>query len=91
MKRILLFFNITCVLITSYINTNIHSSRSVSLLSKDIYSFSLFNAAQAGLQMPALGLSVSFYGTNNDSYGTYPECDAEPAGCGVYTQKAMYI
>ena len=90
MKRTLLFFYITCVLITSCINTNIHSSRSVSLLSNDVYSFPLFNAAQTGRQMPALGLGVGFYGTNNESYGTYPECGAEPVGCGVYTEKAVY-
>ena len=64
MKRTLLFFYITCFLITSCINTNIHSFRSESLLSNDVYSFPLFNAAQTGLQMLAHGLGVGFYGTN---------------------------
>ncbi|CAF4285684.1 unnamed protein product [Adineta steineri] len=40
--------------------------------------------------MPALGLGTGFYGEQNVSYGTYPECGAEPPGCGPNTQKAVY-
>ncbi|CAF4311871.1 unnamed protein product, partial [Adineta steineri] len=45
---------------------------------------------QTGLHMPALGLGTGFYGEQNVPYGTYPECGAEPSGCGPNTQKAVY-
>ncbi|CAF1061527.1 unnamed protein product [Adineta steineri] len=53
--------------------------------------------------MPAIGLGLGFYGKNNEPYGTYPECGIEPhtdssghvipppPGCGLNTQKAVYI
>ncbi|CAF1387641.1 unnamed protein product [Adineta ricciae] len=84
------------------VNTHIHHSRSKPSVATPDSSFPLFNAAENNLKMPAVGLGLGFYGGNNEPYGTYPECGAEPhidssghinpppPGCGSNTQKAVY-
>ena len=56
----------------------------------DTSSFPLHNAAEAGLNLPAIGVGTGFYGSNLVPYGEYPECGAEPVGCGNNTQRAVY-
>ncbi|CAF3253026.1 unnamed protein product [Rotaria socialis] len=103
MKLLLLFPFVSCCFTPSLSNTNnVRISRSVPSLFTDVSSFPLFNSAQAGLCIPALGLGTGFYGMGNQAYGTYPECGAEPhndpsgsvlpppPGCGLNSQKAVY-
>lgn len=65
----------------------------------DAPSFPLFNAAEDGLHLPALGIGTGYYSMKNEPYGVYPECGAEPhgnppvpppPGCGFNTQKSVY-
>lgn len=67
-----------CVLTASLANT------------ADVPSFPLFNAAESGLQLPAIGFGTGFYSPEKKPYGVYPECGAEPVGCGPNTQRAVY-
>lgn len=39
--------------------------------------------------MPAIGLGTGGYGAKHNSYGAYPECWMEIAGCGNYTIQAV--
>jgi diketogulonate reductase-like aldo/keto reductase len=103
MKLPLLLLLFVCILTRSLVHTNrILTSRPVRSLFTDGPSFPLYNAAQAGLAMPALGLGTGSYGMNNEAYGTYPECGDEPhedplgppgpppPGCGLNAQKSVY-
>jgi len=49
----------------------------------------LKNAASPGQRMPAVGLGTGGYGATHNSYGSYPECWMEIAGCGNYTITAV--
>lgn len=96
MKLSVLFFLVV------YIFTSSLGSRSTRSLFDDVPSFPLYNAAETGLNLPALGLGTGFYGMENEPYGTYPECGDEPhenpsdppgpppPGCGLNTQKTVY-
>jgi diketogulonate reductase-like aldo/keto reductase len=103
MKLSLLFSLFIYALAPSLANTkNIRTSRPLKSLFADVPSFPLFNSAEAGLSLPALGLGTGFYGMENEPYGTYPECGDEPhddpsdppgpppPGCGSNSQKAVY-
>ncbi|CAF1501523.1 unnamed protein product [Adineta steineri] len=85
MKQSLSFFLFACVLTLA-----LRTSTATPSLFTNVHSFPLFNSAETGLHMPALGLGTGFYGEQNVPYGTYPECGAEPPGCGPSTQKAVY-
>ena len=56
----------------------------------EVSSFLLHNAAEPGLNLPAVGFGTGFYGINILPYGQYPECGAEPVGCANNTVKAVY-
>ena len=82
------------------INNN-HISRLVRSKFADVPSFPLYNAAETGLHLPALGGGTGFYGMQIQPYGHYPECGDEPhedpsppgpppPGCGNNTQKVVY-
>ena len=51
-------------------------------------SVPLYNTAQPGLEMPAIGLGTGAYGLLNRGYGVYPECFVEFLGCGEYATRA---
>ena len=84
-----------CILVyfITYAEATINNARvSQSARSKfaDISSFPLYNAAEMGLNLPAVGAGTGFYGQNILPYGKYPECGTERVGCGNNTQKAVY-
>eukprot|EP00043_Microstomoeca_roanoka_P005898 m.58781 g.58781 ORF g.58781 m.58781 type:complete len:389 (+) comp13175_c0_seq1:94-1260(+) len=50
----------------------------------------LFNTAEKGMRMPAIGLGTGGYNSNPAvGYNGYPECWAETTGCGNYTKTAV--
>jgi hypothetical protein len=101
MKQLVLFSLFAYVLTSSLANiNNIRISGFTHSSFADMPSFHLFNAAETGLHLPALGLGTGFYGMENEPYGKYPERgDAPhpqgdppgppPPGCGPNAQKAV--
>ena len=62
-----------------------------ALAAPSMPSFPLYNAAEAGLRIPALGVGLGGYGFNPAvGYGGYPECFDEFHGCGGYTEQVVY-
>jgi diketogulonate reductase-like aldo/keto reductase len=70
---------------------NARVSQSTRSKFAEVPSFPLHNAAEPGLNLPAVGAGTGFYGRNILPYGEYPECGADLVGCGNNTQKAVYI
>lgn len=98
--KLLVFYCLFVYFFIFSLATN-HLSRSIRSKFSDIPSFPLYNAAEVGLRIPALGGGTGFYGMKIQPYGEYPECGDEPhddpappgppsPGCGNNTQKVVY-
>ena len=100
MRLSVLFVFFACVSTPSWAKMrNSRASRSGRSLFADVPSFPLYNAAESGLHLPAVGFGTGFYGQEIKPYGVYPECGSvphgdppapPPPGCGPNTQRAVY-
>ena len=91
MKLKTLYYIFACFFTCSQtIINNARASQSARSTFAEVTSFPLYNAAEAGLNLPAVGAGTGFYGLRPRPYGEYPECGVELVGCGKNTQKAVY-
>lgn len=72
-------FSSTIILLTFAINY---------ILAYNIPNVQLYNAAQPGMIIPATGLGTGGYSSVKTSFGAYPECWSESAGCGPWVINA---